>query len=176
MNTPRVWKQILSGMLFLAAGAAHASLTPISVPEIKLKNIPPMSNSAVSVFYAIGSKATNTPFIRKISAGPVHADIHSDGTASFDAISVPRSGFQIFGYLVFVVHPTSFEPAHICNVWGSIPGNDGITDQSCPDDYMKSIKTYYRRVDLTDDKTKISAIEGNAIDGTSPIVIDLGAK
>lgn len=176
MNTPRVWKLILSGMLFLMAGAAHAALTPISVPQIQLKNIPQMSNSAVSVFYAIGSKATNTPFIRKISAGPVRADIHSNGSASFDAISVPRSGFQIFGYLVFIVHPANIDSAHICNVWGSIPGPEGIIDGACTDDYMKSIKTYYRRVDLTEDKTKISAIEGNAIDGTSPIVIDLGAK
>jgi hypothetical protein len=169
--------KFLYALLMLVA-TAHAELTPISVPELDFKNLPQTAGSSVSVFYAIGSSATGNPFIRMLSAGPVQADIHADGTASVPATTVPRKGFQIFNYLVMVVHPANVDVTHICNAFGSIPTTQGLSDENCDADYMKSVKTFYRRIQLNADHTKISEIGFNPVDGNSPITInisDMGA-
>ena len=158
------------------AASAFAQLAPISVPEIQMKNLPHDRSEAVSVFYAVGSNPTGVPFIRRVDAGPVRAEIHSDGSASVPATTVPRRGFQIFNYLVFVVHPSNIETAHICNAFGSIPSAEGVGSENCDSDYSKSIRTFYRKIRLTDDKTKIASVGFESIDGTSTIQVTFAKR
>ena len=185
MKSQSGWKLILSTILTLAACSAYAAEpAPIAVNSLELKNVTKSLNHSVSVFYAVGSAPTfstgsGIPFIRMISGGPIQADVHADGSASIPAGQAIRKGFQIFNYLVFVVHSSNVPATSICNANGSISSATGLSSEKCSADYLGSIKTIYRAVTLDSSMTSISLIASpitsTIVTAGRPVVLDLGA-
>jgi hypothetical protein len=169
-----------AALVALAATTTYAAPAPISVNELELKNVSRISNRAVSVFYAVGSAATvsmgnGVPFIRLLNGGPINADIRADGSASIPAGQVIRKGFQIFNYLVFVVHSTHQQNVSICNADGSVPGTQGLTSDKCSADYLNSVRFIYRTVQLNSARTAITQIGSTPVGDGSSVTLDLGA-
>jgi hypothetical protein len=100
------------------------------IEGLRISGLP--ANQSLSVFYATGRPPAvdfgGVPILRTIKKGPVKVQIDSNGQASVPQVSIPRVGFDIANFLVFVVTTPDQASAYIENPDGTVPTDARVSN------------------------------------------------
>ncbi|MBC7690670.1 MAG: hypothetical protein H7222_02790 [Methylotenera sp.] len=119
----------------VSAPASFMSLGT-NVKSITLNNLGDYTGRNLTAFYVSGrapviSTGDDTIIVRSIKTSPVTVRIDSSGTAVIPPVTVPRSGFDAFNAIVFVVH--SSPAVYLKNPDGSAPADPRSPNGGLPD-------------------------------------------
>jgi hypothetical protein len=113
---------------FALISGAHASNQVVE--RLRVSGLP--ANQSLYVFYATGRPPAvdfgGVPILRTIKRGPIKVQIDSNGRASVPQVSIPRVGFDIANFLVFVVTAPDQASAYIENPDGTVPTDARVSN------------------------------------------------